>query len=139
MPVLSIRQIYDAARTAGFDEHEAVTWTAIALAESGARTSALATQGEHSVGLWQINLAADSGRSRYGDLNDPHNNARAAFDISHSGSDMRHRTTTHDTNKGTGHDYRTYLGKVEREIGVQGDPRGVHGYHSDLPAPMRYD
>jgi len=137
MPVLSIRQIYDAARTAGFDEHEAVTWTAIALAESGGRTSALATQGEHSVGLWQINLAADAGRSRYGDLHDPMNNARAAFDISHHGSDMRPWTTAHL--RGGVPSYRRFLGKVEQEIGVQGDPRGVDGYHAHLPPPMTYD
>ena len=137
MPVLSIRQIYDAARTAGFDEHEAVTWTAIALAESGGRTSALATQGEHSVGLWQINLAADAGRSRYGDLHDPTNNARAAFDISHHGTDMRPWTTAHRRDGVPS--YRRFLGKVEQEIGVQGDPRGVGGYHAHLPPPMTYD
>ena len=34
MPVLSIREIYEAARDAGFTPHQAVTWTAIAMAES---------------------------------------------------------------------------------------------------------
>ncbi|HEY0240854.1 MAG TPA: hypothetical protein VGC37_19655, partial [Friedmanniella sp.] len=138
MTVLSIRQIYDAARSAGFDEHEAVTWTAIALAESGGRTSALASKGEHSEGLWQINLAADPGRSRYGDLDDPTNNARAAYDISHHGTDMRPWTTTHTAHKDAP-SYRRYLGTVEKEIGVHGDPRGVPGYGSRLPAPMHYD
>ncbi len=47
---LSIREIYDAARSAGFTPHQAVTWTAIAMAESGGRTGALNDNGEHSVG-----------------------------------------------------------------------------------------
>jgi hypothetical protein len=38
MAVLTIREIYDTARAAGFGEREAVTWTAIALAESEGRT-----------------------------------------------------------------------------------------------------
>ena len=137
MPVLSIRQIYDAARSAGFDQHEAVTWTAIAMAESGGRTAALNTKGEHSIGLWQINMAADSGRARYGDLHDPANNARAAFDISHQGSDMRPWTTAHIRANGAP-SYRRFLADVEKEVGVQGDPRGVGGYKADLPAPMTY-
>lgn len=49
---------------------------------------------------------------------------------------MRPWTTTHDDNKGTGADYRTYLGKVEKEIGVAGDPRGVHGYGSSMLTPL---
>ena len=58
MPVLSIREIYEAAREAGFTPHQAVTWTAIAMAESGGRTGALNDKGEHSIGLWQINVAS---------------------------------------------------------------------------------
>ena len=34
MAVLSTREIYEAAREAGFTPHQAVTWTAIAMAES---------------------------------------------------------------------------------------------------------
>ena len=60
---LSIREIYDAARSAGFTPHQAVTWTAIAMAESGGRTGALNDRGEYSVGLWQINVNADKGRA----------------------------------------------------------------------------
>lgn len=138
MAVLSIREIYDAARSAGFDPHQAVTWTSIALAESGGRTTALNDHGEHSVGLWQINVAGGVRKNTFGDLHDPKNNAKAAYEISHHGLDMRPWTTTHDNNSGTGADYRHYLGKVESQIGVQGDPRGVHGYHSPLPAPLSY-
>jgi cell wall-associated NlpC family hydrolase len=138
MPKLSIAEIYEAARSAGFTPEQATTWTAIALAESGGRTGALNTKGEHSMGLWQINVAADGSRgTKYGDLNDPRANARAAYDISRHGTDMRPWTTTHSSNKGTDHDYRTYLSKVEAVTGVQGDDRGVGGYGSKLLTPLQ--
>ena len=134
---LSIREIYDAARSAGFTPHQAVTWTAIALAESGGRTAALNDNGEHSVGLWQINVRADASRATtWGDLASPEGNARAAYAISLQGRDMRPWTTTHERNRGSGADYRTYLTKVESEIGVAGDPRGVRGYGSAMLAPL---
>jgi hypothetical protein len=134
---LSIREIYDAARSAGFTPHQAVTWTAIAMAESGGRTGALNDNGEHSVGLWQINVRADASRATtWGDLASPEGNARAAYAISLQGRDMRPWTTTHDRNRGSGADYRTYLNKVESEIGVAGDPRGVRGYGSAMLAPL---
>jgi cell wall-associated NlpC family hydrolase len=134
---LTIREIYDAALSAGFTPHQAVTWTAIAMAESGGRTGALNDKGEYSVGLWQVNVNADPARAtKWGDLNDPAANARAAYEISRQGRDMRPWTTTHDRNKGSGADYRTYLGKIEKEIGVAGDPRGVHGYGSKMLPPL---
>ena len=136
MAVLSIREIYEAARDAGFTPHQAVTWTAIAMAESRGRTGALNDKGEHSVGLWQINVAGDVRKNSWGDLTDPEVNARAAYEISRQGTDMRPWTTTHDHNKGTGADYRTYLGKIEAEIGVKGDPRGVSGYGAPRPKPL---
>ena len=137
MPKLSIAEIYDAALSAGFTPHQATTWTAIAMAESGGRTGALNDHGEHSMGLWQINVASDGSRAtKYGDLNDPRANARAAYAISHHGTDMRPWTTTHDSNKGTPADYRTYLDQVEAVTGVQGDDRGVHSYSSKLPPPL---
>jgi cell wall-associated NlpC family hydrolase len=139
MPVLSIQEIYQAARDAGFAPHEAVTWTAIALAESGGRTNALADHGEHSEGLWQINVAGGVRSNSFGNLYDPEVNARAAFQISHHGTDMRPWTTTHDANKGTAHDYRHYLPKVEQLIGIQGDGRGVAGYGAPLPPPLHAD
>ncbi|GAA1519782.1 NlpC/P60 family protein [Kribbella lupini] len=137
MPTLSIAEIYQAALSAGFTPHQATTWTAIALAESGGRTGALNDQGEHSMGLWQINVAADGSRgTKYGDLNDPLANAKAAYAISRHGTDMRPWTTTHSSNKGTAADYRTYLDKVEAVTGVQGDGRGVGGYRSQLLEPL---
>jgi hypothetical protein len=136
MPVLSIREIYEAARDAGFTPHQATTWTAIALAESSGRTGALNDKGEHSIGLWQINVAGGVRKNKWGDLTDPEINARAAYEISRQGRDMRPWTTTHDHNKGTPRDYRYYLDEVENEIGVKGDPRGVSGYGAPLPEPL---
>ena len=136
MPVLSIREIYEAARDAGFTPHQAVTWTSIALAESSGRTGALNDKGEHSIGLWQINVAGGVRKNTWGDLTDPEVNARAAYEISRQGRDMRPWTTTHDHNKGTARDYRHYLDEVEKEIGVKGDPRGVSGYGAPLPEPL---
>jgi hypothetical protein len=137
VPVLSIREIYEAARDAGFTPHQAITWTAIAMAESGGRTGALNDKGEHSIGLWQINVASGVRENTWGNLNDPEVNARAAYEISRQGRDMRPWTVTHDRNKGTARDYRRYLDDVEAEIGVKGDPRGVSGYGAPLPEPLQ--
>ena len=87
------------------------------MAESGGRTGALNAKGEYSVGLWQINLAADSGHPiRRSER--PAHNARAAYDISLSGLTCG-RGPPPTTEQGHRADYRTYLGKVENEIGVQ--------------------
>jgi hypothetical protein len=134
MAEMSVHAIYEAARSAGFSDTEAATFTAIALAESSGRPGARNDRGEDSRGLWQINVAADQTReTEWGDLYDPVNNARAAFAISGGGRDIRPWTTTHDHNKGTARDYRQYLDEVEEGVGVRGDPRGVGGYHSSLP------
>jgi hypothetical protein len=106
------------------------------MAESGGRTGALNDKGEHSIGLWQINVASDVRENKWGNLNDPEANARAAYEISRDGKDMRPWTVTHDRNKGTSRDYRRYLDDVEAEIGVKGDPRGVSGYGAPLPKPL---
>ena len=134
MPKLSIQQIYQLALDAGFTPHQAVTWTSIALAESGGRTGALNDKGEHSMGLWQVNTNAHT--KSWGNLNDPENNARAAYEISRQGRDMRPWTTTHDSHKGTTADYRHYLPQVEAVTGVKGDPRGVRGYRSPMLEPL---
>ena len=83
-------------------------------------------------------MAADAGRARYGDLHDPANNARAAYDISHHGSDMSPWTTAHTAHRDAP-SYRRFLDRVEQEVGVQGDPRGVPGYGSQPRSPMSYD
>jgi len=128
--VLSAIDIYHAALSAGFPADKAVTWTAIALAESGGRADAHAGHGENSWGLWQINVASGVRDNRWGDLTDPVNNARAAFEISGGGRDMSPWTTTHASHAGTGADYRTYRVAAEAAGGgsVHGDWAGVSGY-----------
>ena len=49
MTVLSIRSIYEAALSAGVTFQHTVTWTSIALAESGGNTMALNNHGGYSV------------------------------------------------------------------------------------------
>jgi cell wall-associated NlpC family hydrolase len=131
---LSIEQIYQAALGAGFTPDQATTWTAIALAESGGMTTALNDRGEHSVGLWQINIGVHA--DKWGDLHDPVNNAKAAYEISRGGTDMRPWTVTHASNAGTARDYRSYLDDVSAVTGYAGDGRGVEGYGAPLLDPL---
>ncbi|WP_426561271.1 transglycosylase SLT domain-containing protein [Angustibacter sp. McL0619] len=137
MSQLSVSEIYQYARAAGFSPDQAVTWTAIAMAESGGNPDAHAGHGENSYGLWQVNVRSTVRHNSFGDLTDPAVNARAAFQISHHGTDMRPWTTTHASHKGMHSDYRQYLHEVEAIAGgAHGDPRGVGGYGSPLPPPL---
>ena len=133
---LGIREIYEAARQAGFTPDQATTWTAIALAESGGETGARNPSGEDSRGLWQINVDPHVRTNKWGNLYDPLVNARAAYETSHQGTDMRPWTTTHASHAGTAADYRTYLPEVSAATGYAGDGRGVEGYRSPLPEPL---
>lgn len=118
------------ALAAGFSPSQATTWTAIALAESGGETDARSTSG--ALGLWQISEVP--GRpNTWGDLYDPRINARAAFEISRQGTDMRPWPTTHASHAGTATDYRTYLDDVSAHTGHPGDSSGTQGY--DRPCP----
>jgi hypothetical protein len=91
--------IYAAARQAGFSPDQAVTMTAIALAESGGNTGAHNSSGEDSRGLWQINLSPNAnGNAPWAqtlDLFDPVDNARAAWEVSRHGADISPWTVTH--------------------------------------------
>jgi Lysozyme like domain/NlpC/P60 family len=91
--------IYAAARQAGFSPDQAVTMTAIALAESGGNPGAHATSGEDSRGLWQINLSPQAnGNAPWAqtlNLFDPVDNARAAWEVSRHGADIGPWTVTH--------------------------------------------
>lgn len=133
MATYSIEEIFQVALEAGFTPSQATTWTAIALAESGGNLAAVNDQGEDSRGLWQVNIDPNVRTNQWGDLSDPRINAQAAYDISRGGIDMRPWTTTHDANKGTAHDYRTYLDDVEAVVGVPGDWSGVSGYNAPAP------
>jgi murein DD-endopeptidase MepM/ murein hydrolase activator NlpD len=109
---LSVLEIYEVARQAGFDHDHAVTMTAIAMAESRGNTLAHATHGEDSRGLWQVNVNPSVRQNTFGDLFDPLTNARAAFQISHGGTNIQPWSTTHASNAGTPQDYRTYLAEA---------------------------
>lgn len=84
---LSVSQIYANARAAGFSASEAITATAIAMAESGGNPAAHnPNPPDNSYGLWQINMIGGLGPARlrefglssYSQLLDPMTNARAA-------------------------------------------------------------
>lgn len=88
MATLTPAQIYGYAVGAGFTPAQAVTATAVAMAESGGNPSAAAIVSnpkpgnlpETSYGLWQINTL---GNPQYAtaDLTDPATNAAAAYAI----------------------------------------------------------
>lgn len=121
----SAAQIYAFALEAGFDQDDAVTMTAIALAESGGRDSAHATHGEDSRGLWQVNLAAHPELAGV-DLFDPRANARAAYAISDGGRDISPWTTTHG---GTRAAYIRYRSEAQSAAVAQGDQPGLGHWH----------
>lgn len=93
MAVLTPEEIYQFARQAGFSADQAVTMTAIALAESNGNTEAHNPTGEDSHGLWQINL--DVHDFDPATIRDPLQNARAAYAVSNGGSDIGRWTVTH--------------------------------------------
>ena len=136
MTMLSPTDIYNVALQAGFTPDQAVTWTAIALAESRGDPTAHNPSGEDSRGLWQVNVASDVRDNPWGDLYDPLTNARAAYEISKQGTDMRPWTTTHASNQGSPADYRTYMDEARAAAGgaYPGDFSGVSGYRD--PNPM---
>jgi cell wall-associated NlpC family hydrolase len=83
--------------------------------------------------------ASDVRDNPWGDLYDPLTNARAAYEISRQGTDMRPWTTTHASNQGTGADYRNYMDEARAAAGgaYLGDFSGVSGYRD--PNPMGAD
>lgn len=87
---LSPQQVYQICLQVGFPPQQATIMTAIAMGESGLSTDALNDRGEFSVGLFQINMNAHGNRfGSYADLRDPVNNARAAFELSNGGRNLR--------------------------------------------------
>lgn len=89
---VTIEEAYGLARQAGFNDAEARTMAAIAVAESGLNSAAFngnVNTGDTSYGLWQINMIGDLGverRAQFGltadeQLYDPLTNARAAYEI----------------------------------------------------------
>ena len=103
------------------------------MAESGGRTDAHNPSGEDSWGLFQINVDPDVRENRWGDLTDPVVNARAAFELSGNGTNLRPWTVTHDSNKGTNKDYRNFMEEARAAGGGQyeGNFLGVEGYRGE--------
>lgn len=97
MTAYGAREIYVFARSAGFSSDQAVTMTAIALAESGGNPDAHNAVNEDSRGLWQINLEAwgEADWAQGLDLSDPRNNALAAWHASDGGNTITPWTVTH--------------------------------------------
>jgi len=92
---LSMKQLVNLARQAGFTEENAIIAAAIAMGESGGKSDSHNTKyPDNSYGLWQINMLDEPGymlgeerRKKFGlksnkDLFDPLTNAKAAFAIS---------------------------------------------------------
>ena len=128
-------EIYRYARLAGFSPDQAVTMTAIALAESGGNTRAHNPHGEDSRGLWQINAAVHH-KLRGQDLYDPLTNARAAYDVSSHGHDISRWTVTHGSDEARYLQFRDEAELAARMVGdtAHGNWSGVTGYSDRAPA-----
>jgi cell wall-associated NlpC family hydrolase len=122
VPRYTAEQIYAFARQAGFNPDQASTMTAIALAESGGDSRSHATVGEDSRGLWQINMRAHPDLTGT-DLYDPLQNAKAAYQVSHGGTDVSPWTVTHG---GLSARYLRFRDKAEAAAAAYGDGTG-HG------------
>lgn len=117
------REVAKYARAAGFSGRALQTAIAIALAESSGNVSAMNTKGEHSVGLWQINM--DAHGTRFGserDLKDGYTNARAAWSLSNGGTNWQPWTTyTGATKHGASNPYTAWLDEAQAALHT-GDP-----------------
>lgn len=144
---LETQEIFEAALEAGFTPDQAVTMTAIALAESGGNPQAESpvTANERSIGLWQINLKAHGRMVEENgwDLTDPVDNARAAYAVSQSGTTINPWTVTHNAN---GARYRDFIQAAEDAAEARGHPNvrvnaaGADGYDgADVPAGASID
>jgi cell wall-associated NlpC family hydrolase len=141
MARLDAEQIYAYARAAGFSSDQAVTMTAIALAESGGDTMAHNPNGEDSRGLWQINLNAHAGAdwTKGLDLYNPRDNAIAAWHVSQMGGDIGPWTVTHTSHDG-GARYVQFADDARAAAAAYGESgdgnfNGPYGYESpDVPA-----
>jgi cell wall-associated NlpC family hydrolase len=135
MAELAAREIYRFARMAGFTPDQAVTMTAIAMAESGGNTGAHNPHGEDSRGLWQINARAhpDLGRRN---LYDPLENAKAAYQVSGHGGDVSPWTTTHGIGDASYLRYQTEALTAARVSGDNptGNWAGTEGYGHAMAA-----
>jgi cell wall-associated NlpC family hydrolase len=142
---LETQEIFEAALEAGFTPDQAVTMTAIALAESSgnpAGPESPVTNDERSSGLWQINLVSHrtTVEENGWDLTDPVDNARAAFMVSQGGTTINPWTVTH-ADKGARYLDPEFVQKAEAAAASSGYPNmrvttaEVNGYRGvDVPA-----
>lgn len=132
--------IYQAALAAGFNPSQAVTMTAIALAESSGNPTAHnpnRATGDDSYGLWQINMIDTLGparRTQFGidnndALYDPHTNAAAAFKVSGGGANFTPWTTF------TSGAYKSHLAEAQAAAGGQVMPAADTRSLGDIAAP----
>jgi len=137
MARLSAREIHKAAMEAGFTPDEAVTMTAIALAESGGNPKAHNSVNEDSRGLWQINMKAHPNFPRDAAY-DPLTNARLAYEVSNHGRDICRWTTAHRRHGGAA--YQHHMNEALQGAAENGHPSargnwtGCAGYHEKAPA-----
>jgi cell wall-associated NlpC family hydrolase len=130
VPRMSPEAIYAVALQAGFSPEQAVTFTAISLAESGGDPAVNAAGSEDSRGLWQINVSPGVRPNKWGDLYDPLINARAAYEVSGRGTNIQPWSVTHARNAGTQRDYRSYLDEARAAAsaaGVDGGGGAISG------------
>lgn len=91
--IISIAQALDYAHRAGFNQTQAITAVAIAIAESGLNTAAVNPHDPGgSYGLWQINHGAHPNYD-VPSLSDPQYNANAAYQVSNGGVNFLPWTT----------------------------------------------
>lgn len=112
---LTVKQIYQYARGAGFSTTAAVTATAIAMAESGGRPNARCHNcvpgvTEDSRGLWQINVDAHPWANQQ-NIYDPATNAAAAYEVSSHGKSFTPWSTY------TNGAYQQFIATVMKAIG----------------------
>src|SRR6476469_3537895 len=115
--------------------------TASALAESGGSSTAHATNGEDSRGLWQINAKSSPDLAAKYDLWDPRQNAQAAFEISHLGQNVAPWATTHRQSSASYLRFRREAEQAAHAHGYTGDVgnwAGTTGYDHALPAGARH-
>src|SRR6478752_4595283 len=111
--------------------------TAIALAESGGSSTAHATRGEDSRGLWQINAQSSPALAARYDLWDPRQNAQAAFEISRGGQNVAPWATTHRLANASYLRFRRDAEQAAHAHGYTGhlgNWTGTAGYKHALPA-----
>lgn len=133
MSRLSVPQIYNVARAAGFKPARAVVATMIALAESsGGDPTAHCLNcfpgiKEDSRGLWQINVDAHPQYAAW-NLYDPATNARAAFAVSSGGKNFTPWSTY------TSGSYLSHAGDVYKGLGISTGGQAPDQAPGGLPA-----